>query len=123
MRISALALCLLSTAWPAVPPAAAPVTLAPFHDTWVSSATPVSSYGVSPYLSAESTTGAFERFYMEFNTSSIAGQTVTSAILTLWVVRENTGDANDAFELYPINSAWSDGLTYNDSFLLTQGAI
>ena len=124
MRFSALALCLLLPAWNAAPPAAAPVVLNPFHDTWVSSAAPTSSYGVSPYLSAECTSGVTERLYMEFQTQAIAGQTVTSAILTLWVVRENAGGgANDVFELFPVNSAWNDGLTWNDSLLLTMGPL
>jgi len=90
----------------------------------VSSAAPTSSYGVSPYLSAECTSGVTERLYMEFQTQAIAGQTVTSAILTLWVVRENAGGgANDVFELFPVNSAWNDGLTWNDSLLLTMGPL
>jgi hypothetical protein len=124
MRFSALALCLLLPAWNAAPAPAAPVVLSPFHDTWVSSAAPDTSYGVSPYLSAECTSGVTERLYMEFQTQAIAGQTITSAILTMWVVRENAGgDANDIFELFPVNSAWNDGLTWKDSLLLSIGPI
>lgn len=124
MRFSALALCLLLPAWNAAPPPAAPVVLSPFHDTWVSSAAPDSSYGVSPYLSAECTSGVTERLYMEFQTQAIAGQTITSAILTMWVVRENAGgSANDIFELFPVHSAWNDGLTWKDSLLLSMGPI
>src|SRR5687768_4048522 len=121
MRFSVLSLALLA---PSPAPVAAPVTLSPFHDTYVNSGAPDSSYGNVLYLSAENAAGLIERSYLEFNTSSLAGQTIASAILKVWVVRENSGGgASDTFEVYPIYTAWADSLTYNESLSLTKGAL
>jgi hypothetical protein len=121
MRFSVLCLALVM---PAPAPAPATVTLSPFHDTWVNSAAPTATYGNYAYLSAENTTSAVERSYLEFDTASLAGLTVSSAVLRLWVIRENAGGAaNDVFEVYPIYSAWTDGLTYNEAPLLTKGPL
>src|SRR5262245_14785223 len=126
MRFSVLALLVLALtpAWSFCSPAATTVTLNPFHDTWVNSASPDLSYGNSPYLSTEVGGGVTERSYMEFDATALAGTTISSAVLSLWVVRENGGgDPNDIWEVYPINSAWTDALTYNLSLALTKGAI
>ena len=124
MRYSALALLLLTPAWSFTPPAATTVVLTPFHDTWVSSATPDLSYGNSAYLSTEVDSGGVERCYMQFDTATLAGTTISSAVLSLWVVRENAGgDPSDIWEVYPITSAWTDALTWNLSQSLTKGAL
>ncbi len=124
MRYSALALLLLTPAWSFSPPAATTVTLTPFHDTWVNSATPDLSYGNSAYLSTEVSSSGVERCYLQFDTATLAGTTISSAVLSLWVVRENTGgDPSDVWELYPITSAWTDALTWNLSQSLTKGAL
>lgn len=129
MKLAAAALVILAPAWSFRAPQAAPVTFTPFHDTWVrySPSDPTQadlSFGNSPYLSAENNSSTMERCYMEFNTSSLAGQTIASATLRVWVIRDNAGGGvADILELYPIYSTWDDGLTYTTSAVLTKGAM
>lgn len=125
MRISTAILLLAVQGGSFGTPLAAPaVTLSPFLDTYVSSATPDLSYGHALFLSVETTSGVVERSYLKFDTSSLAGMTVTSATLRVWVVRENSGGgSSDVFELYPVFSPWDNGLTYTQSQNLTQGAL
>jgi hypothetical protein len=131
MKLAAAVAMILAPAWssgvpaPGLPGAqSTPVTLSPTHDTYVNAALPDTSYGNSVYLSVENNSSTMERSYLEFDTSSLSGQTVTSAILTVWVIRDNSGGGvTDIFELYPIYTAWTDSLTYNQSATLTKGAM
>jgi hypothetical protein len=117
---TALALCLVL----APAPGSAVVTLAPTHDTYVNAAAPDVSYGNAVYLSAENNASTVERSYLEFDTSGLSGQTVTAATLRIWVIRDNAGGgASDILEVYPVYSAWTDALTYNQSLSLTLGAM
>lgn len=110
-------------------PQSSPVTLTPTHDTFVrTSATDPTqadlSFGNVVYLSVENNSGTMERSYLEFDTAGLAGQTVTSAALKIWIIRDNSGGSfDDVFEVYPVYTAWADSLTYNQSTLLTKGAL
>lgn len=103
---------------------AALVTLPAVLDAYVSSAAPDASHAGDPYLSVETTSGVVERCYIKFDVSSLAGMTVSSATLRVWVIRENSGGGGpDLFELYPVFSPWAASLTYTQSEALTQGAL
>jgi hypothetical protein len=124
MKRAAALFLVLAPAWAFAAPQSSPVTLSPTHDTYVNAALPDTSYGNSVYLSVENNSSTMERSYLEFDTSSLSGQTISSATLRVWVIRDNAGGGvTDVFELYPIYTAWTDALTYTQSALLTKGAM
>ncbi len=106
-----------------------PVTLSPTHDTFVrsSSTDPTQadlSFGNSVYLTAENNSSVVERSYVEFDTSGLAGQTIASAVLKIWIIRDNSGGGvDDVLEVYPVYTDWADSLTFNQSASLSQGAM
>jgi len=125
MKLAAAVLLVLAPS----PAQSSPVTLSPTHDTFVrtSSTDPTQadlSFGNVVYLSVENNSGTMERSYLEFDTTSLAGQTIASAALKVWVIRDNSGGGfDDVFEVYPVFTAWADSLTYNQSTLLVKGAL
>ncbi len=136
MKLAAAVLLILTPAWassasvPVLPAVqSAPVSLSPTNDTFVrSSSTDATqadmSFGNSVYLTCENNSSVMERSYMRFNTTSLAGQTITSALLKIWIIRDNGGGGvDDVFQVYPIFSPWTDALTYTTSATLTQGAM
>lgn len=121
----AVTLCLQPAA-PAMQAAPAPATYYPSKDTFVKSDQPAVSFGSSAYLSAEEdpTVPTTERLYVHFNIPGLAGQTVTSAILRVWVVRENGGGGTgEEFEVFGVASPWNDTLTWTQSQSLTNGSL
>jgi hypothetical protein len=119
-----LILCLQSGA-PAFQSAPAPVTCAAVKDTYVKSDQPTASFGGSFYLSAEEDGAAVsEQLYIQFDTTGLAGKTVVSAAMRLWVQRENGGGGlGDAFEIVQVNSLWTDGLTWNLAQAVAKGPV
>ena len=80
----------------------------PSADTFVSSATPTTSYGSWPTLIVGSGTTS----YLQFNLSGIpAGATVSKATLRLYVDGVVT---SGSFDVYQLNGSWTESkLTYN----------
>jgi hypothetical protein len=119
-----LILCLQSAA-PAMQ-SQPPVTYNASKDTYVKSDQPTASFGGSFYLSAEEdpTVPVSEQLYIQFDTTGLTGKTVVSAILRLWVQRENGGGgAGDNFEIVQVNSLWTDGLTWNLAQAVAKGPV
>ena len=103
-----------------------PVTYPAVKDTYVKSDQPTASFGGSFYLSAEedSTVPVSEQLYIQFDTTGLSGKTVVSAMLRLWVQRENGGGGGgDAFEIVQVNSLWTDGLTWTLSQAVAKGPV
>jgi hypothetical protein len=95
-------------------------------DTYVKSDQPTASFGGSFYLSAEEdpSVPVSEQLYIQFDTTGLAGKTVVSAILRLWVQRENGGGGTgDQFEIVQVNSLWTDGLTWTLSQAVAKGPV
>lgn len=118
-------LCLQSAA-PAMQSTPAPTSYWPSKDTYVKSDQPTASFGTSVYLSVEEDPALLvtERLYIQFSAPDLAGKTVVSAKLRLWVIRENGGGgATDNFEICGVASPWNDSLTWNQSQMLTVGSV
>jgi acid phosphatase type 7 len=116
----------LQPAAPAMQAAPAPTTYYPSKDTYVKSDQPAASFGTAVYLSAEEdpTVPATERMYIHFTIPGLAGQTVTSAILRVWVNRENGGGGTgEEFELFGVTSPWADTLTWTQEQTVTHGSL
>src|SRR5688572_26131193 len=100
-------------------------TFTPVRDTYVTSAQPDSSYFWDVVLSVEEDAVSLkERLYIKFDTSTLAGKTITSATVRLKVVRENGGGAfGDNYELFGVTSPWQDQLTWNQAQAVTVGPL
>lgn len=120
----AVILCLQSAA-PAMQAPPAPTSYFPQKDTYVKSDQPALSYGTAVYLSAEEDPAPIsERLYIKFDIPGLAGKTVTSAQLKLWVVRENGGGGGgDTFELFGVTSTWVESLTWTQSLTVTTTSL
>ncbi len=95
-------------------------------DTYVKSDQPTTSFGGSFYLSAEEdpSVPVSEQLYIQFDTTGLTGKTVVSAVLRLWVQRENGGGgAGDNFEIVQVNSLWTDGLTWTLAQAVAKGPV
>ena len=105
--------------------ASAQDTFKPVRDTYVTSAQPDSSYFWEVYLSAEEdAVSLHERLYIKFDTSTLAGKTITAATVRLKVLRENGGGAfGDNYELFGVTSPWEDQLTWNQAQSVTVGPL
>ena len=84
-------------------------TLNPVADTYVNSANPGSNYGSSTQLKVGGS-GLVQTAYLKFDLLSLAGETVTSATLRLWVYNGATG----TYSLHPLSdTSWTEsGTTY-----------
>lgn len=101
-------------------------TYYPAQDTWVQSNMPDVSNGGSVYLSAEEypATSLTERIYLKFTIPDLVGKTVTAATLRLMCVRESGGGSTgDDLEVFGVNAAWNDTLTYTQSTTLPIGGM
>jgi len=120
----AVILCLQSAA-PALQAPPAPTSYFPQKDTFVKSDQAGASYGSGLYLSVEEDPlPVSERLYIRFDIPGLAGKTVTSAKLKLWVIRENGGGGgSDTFEIYGVTAAWNETLTWTQSQALTKTSL
>ena len=84
-------------------------TLNPVADTYVNSANPGSNYGSSTQLKVGGS-GLVQTTYLKFDLLSLAGGTVTSAKLRLWVYNGASG----TYSLQPVSdTSWTEsGTTY-----------
>jgi len=120
-----LILCLQSAA-PAMQSTPPPTTCPAVKDTYVKSDQPTAQFGGSFYLSAEEdpSVPVSEQLYIQFDTTGLAGKTVVSAALRLWVQRENGGGgAGDNLEIVQVNSLWTDGLTWTLAQNVAKGPV
>ncbi len=82
--------------------------LKPVADTYVNSASPSTNYGRATSLGADAS--PVQLSYLKFDLTSLAGKTVSSAKLRLYVLQGATGE----FKLSSVGTGWNEtALTYN----------
>src|ERR671919_336919 len=107
LSVAAVAV-LLTSLLPTTTRAATTITLAPVADAHVAPAAPSNNYGSTNPLrtreGAGTTTDPTYRAYLKFDVSSLAGQTIQSVTLRLFVPSDPTPNVQNVFRV--ADSGW-----------------
>jgi hypothetical protein len=102
---------------------AAPVVFNAVADTYVVLATPTTSYGTDSNLHIKTSSSNEKRAYFKFSVSGLAGKTLSSAKLRLYV----TDPSDTGGSVFSVSSDWvetgSGALTWSNMPLASGGAL